>query len=249
MDNKKAIIDEVLDTERIYINENATMEIRTVNGFTEIPEHCSKCKEPLEEIYIRPEDQVGINDYVLVVLKCENCSTFYSFWIEPATFDDTYITPTKEDMKGREIEPPEWEYKRKTESGKRKHHVFSKKIADSYKKAIRQLEDIDKKVTLLLQSKQEELYAAGLSKGTIYSARNKVINCLKNNTITLKQLNSLLAAAIYEASREEYIGANGYRRIGEKIGECQLEKIFGVTRKTIRRWRKLLTAHSLAKIG
>jgi len=248
MDDKNAIINEVMSAERIYIDENATMEINTLNEFDDLPECCSKCKEPLVEIYARP-DNLGANNYGLVVLECEKCSTFYSFWIEPYTFDDTYINPAKEDLAGRIIEPPHWKYKGKPEWGEGKQPRFSKRVATVYEKVSSQLENIDKKITTIIQSKQAELHSIGLSIGTIQSARNKMRNHMKNNSVTSNQLTRLFVAAIYEASHEEYVGANGYQRVGEKIGECQLEEIFGVTRKTIRRWRKVLTGRYPTKIG
>ncbi|TRZ53848.1 MAG: hypothetical protein D4S01_00555 [Dehalococcoidia bacterium] len=248
MDDKKAIMDELLTEERIYLDENATMIINTILDFDDVPESCSKCNGSLEEIYSRPERLVGMNDYDLVVLKCKNCSSFHSFWIEPYTFDDTFITPTKDDMKGRILEPPQWEDRGKPEWGEGKQPKFSKNIAKIYEKTVIQLEDIDKVLASLIQNKQPELYKAGLSNETILAARNKMVDYLKSNSVTRKQLTGLFAAAIYGASHEEYIGVEGYRRGGEKIGEHQLEKLFGITRKTIRRWRSLLKNQYLTKI-
>jgi len=82
--------------------------------------------------------------------------------------------------------------------------------------------------------------ASGISTETINSARRKVICYLEGKPVTHRQLTSLLVAAVYETSHEELIGVGGFKRVGEKVSERQLEKIFEVTRKTMRKWRKRL---------
>jgi len=238
MDEKRTIIDELLTRARIYLDEQTEMAIKTVQDFDDVPESCSKCGEHLKEVYERPEELTnGPNEFDLVVLKCEKCTLFHAFWIQPITDGHTF-NPTKEDMAGRIIEPPQWKYRGKPQWGEGKQPKFSKKTAKAYERTVSQLEDLDKKLNPIIQGKLSEMYRAGLSSETINSARNNVLGFLRNNPVTSKQLISLFAAAIYEASHEELIGAGGYRRIGEKISERQLEKIFGLTRKTIRKWRK-----------
>lgn len=248
VDDKQAIMDELLSVGRIYLDEKTEMITNTVMDFDDVPESCSTCKTPLEELYLRPEKLVGMNGYDLLVLKCENCSRVYSYWIEPYTYNEYFTTPTKEDLAGRIIEPPQWKYRGKPQWGEGKQPKFSPKIAKTYEKSVFQLEDINKKITPIIRNKQPDLYRIGVSNETILAARNKMRDYMKSNTVTAKQLDSLLAAAIYEVSHEEYIGAEGYRRGNEKISEHQLEKIFGTTRKTIRRWRSLLKNQYLTKI-
>jgi len=91
----------------------------------------------------------------------------------------------------------------------------------------------------LIREKLGQMNAAGISIETINSARRKVIDYLEK-PLSHKQLTTLLAAAIYEASREELIGFGGVKPVGEQVSERLLEKIFGVTRKTMRKWRKSL---------
>ncbi|MFX0117173.1 MAG: hypothetical protein ACFFB3_21690, partial [Candidatus Hodarchaeota archaeon] len=97
-----------------------------------------------------------------------------------------------------------------------------------------------KQLNVLVREKMGDMNAAGISIETVNSARRKVVDCLEDKSMTRKQLMNLLVAAIYEASHEELVGVGGFRRVGEKFSERQLEKIFGVTRKTTRKWRKRL---------
>lgn len=240
VDDKQAIIDELLSVGRIYLDEKTEMITNTVMDFDDVPESCSTCQTPLKEIYFRPEKLVGMNGYDLLVLKCENCSRVYSYWIEPYTYNEYFITPTKDDLAGRIIEPPQWKHRGKPQWGEGKQPKFSPKIAKTYEKSVSHLEDINKKITPIIRNKQPDLYRIGVSNETILAARNKMRGYLKNNSITQKQLNSLFAAAIYEASHNDTKGAGGYKHVGERIGEHQLEKLFGITRKTIRRWKSLL---------
>jgi len=242
MDEKRAIIDELLTQARIYLDGQAEMVVDTLQEFDDIPDSCSKCGASLEEIYVRPEELTSWNGYDLIVLKCKKCSLFHAFWIQPFTNDETLTFPAKEDEHrgGRIIEPPQWKYRGKPQWGEGKQPKFSKKTAKAYERTVLQLEDLDKKLSPIIQGKLGEMYRSGLSSETINSARNKVLDFLRNNPVTSKQLASLFAAAIYEAPHEEPIGVGSFKRVGEKISERQLEKIFKVTRKTIRKWRKRL---------
>jgi hypothetical protein len=103
------------------------------------------------------------------------------------------------------------------------------------------IEKCKEQLQRFIVEKTGEMNAAGISTETINSSRRKVADYLKGKPVTHRQLTSLLAAAIYEASHEELVGVGSFRRVGEKISERQLEKIFGVTRKTIRKWRKRLS--------
>jgi len=101
-------------------------------------------------------------------------------------------------------------------------------------------EKCKKQLQRLLNEKTREMNVAGISTETINSARRKAVDYLEGKPVTRRQLISLLVAAIYEASHEELIGVGGFKRVGEKVSERQLEKIFEVTRKTMRKWRKRL---------
>lgn len=165
-------MDELLTQARIYLNEQAEMLVETIQEYDDVPDSCSKCGGSLEEIYARPEELSGWNSYDLIVLKCEKCTLFHAFWIQPIT-DSYTFTPTKEDMAGRIIEPPRWKYKGKPQWGEGKQPKFSKKTAKAYERTVSQLEDLNKKLNPIIQGKLAEMYRAGLSMETINSARKK----------------------------------------------------------------------------
>jgi len=243
MDEKRTIIDELWTQARIYLDEQVEIVIKTIQHYDYVPDSCLKCGASLEEIYARPEEVTkGWNDYDLIVLKCEKCNLFYAFWLQPSTYDETFLTPTKEDEHrgGRRMEPPKWEYVCKPEWGEGKQPKFSKEFGKTYERTKLQLEDLNTKLNNIITPKLAQMYRAGISTGTINSAREKVRGYLWTNSATSKQLVSLLAAAIYETSHEGIYFGGSRRVVGEKISERKLEKIFGVTRKTIRNWRKRL---------
>lgn len=243
VDEKRAIIDELLTQAHIYLDEQANMVVRTIHEDEDVPTSCFECGESLREIYTRPDElSRNLNDYDLVVLKCEKCSLFYAVWIQPFTYDPTFLEPAIEDEKsgGRTIEPAQWNQVGKPQWGEGIQPKFSKKTAMAYARANSQLEDIDKRLNSIIQDKLVEMHSHDLSSETINIARTKVVNYVKNTPLTEKKLANLLAAAIYQASHEELRCIGGAVRRGEKLSERKIEEIFGVTRKTIRKWRKQL---------
>lgn len=243
MNEKRAIIDELLTQARICLDERANIVIRTVQEYENIPSSCSNCGKPLREIYTRPEELTrNWNDYDLVVLKCEKCGLFYAVWIQPFTYDPTFLEPAVEDEKAGEriIEPTQWKQVGKPQWGEGIQPKFPRKSVIAYTRAISQQEDINRRLNSVVQGKLAEMYRHGLSSETINIARNKVLNYLKDNSVTSKKMANLLAAAIYEASHEEIMYMGGPVRRGEKLSERKIEEILGVTRKTIRKWRKRL---------
>jgi len=241
VDDKRAIIDELLTNGRIYVDEKAKMIIETVKDYDEVQESCSRCGGSVIEIYARPEELTsGPNDYDLVISRCENCDLFHAYWIFPITYDDSALVPAKEDehFGGRIMEPQQWKFVGKPEWGEGKRQKFSEKMAKAYKMDALRLSALSRKLDAFVQSKLSEMYKAGLNIETINLARNKAQKFLRKNSASQKQLVALFAAAVYEAAHEELNMIGGQRWIGEKISERQLKNIFGVTRKTIRKWRK-----------
>jgi hypothetical protein len=106
---------------------------------------------------------------------------------------------------------------------------------------ILKLESRKRELDSVIQAKLERLRRAGVSMETLNLARRKVIDYLRTNTAAPKQLVILYAAAVYEASNDELTGVDGHKYVGYKIAERRLEDLFGITRKTIRSWRKKLT--------
>lgn len=244
MGEKTAIFDELLMKARIYLNERTNIVIKTVEEYENIPSSCFKCGESLREIYTRPEEFAGSwNNYDLVVSKCEQCNLFYAVWIQPLMYGPTFLEPTIEDERagGRIMEPPQWKQVGKPEWAEGIQPKFPKEAIKAYTRANSQVDDIYGKLNSIIKEKLAEMYRRGLSIETINIARNKALVYLKNNSVTSsKKLLNLWAAAIYEASREELVSIGGAAWRGEKLSERKTEEIFGITRKTIRKWRKLL---------
>ncbi|MGD0495557.1 MAG: hypothetical protein ABSB28_05900 [Candidatus Bathyarchaeia archaeon] len=241
---KKSIIDELISQAQVYLDEKIDMTIETITDCDMLPEHCSQCGQELTELYCRPEKLVESgNAYDLVVLKCQNCNVVAAFYIEPIAYDDLMMTPSKQDeyLGGRTLEPPHWKYVGKPKWGEGEQPLIPKKCAEAYKNAISkpeepaQLEELDQ----LIQSKFAKMFQAGLDK-EINSAKRKTVRYLNNNPLTPKQLRAAFAAAIYNVSQEKPNRIDSHLEQKEPIPERDLEKIFGITRKTIRRWRKLL---------
>lgn len=241
MDEKIAIINELLTIGRTYVDEEAGMIILTAQNCAEISASCSKCRSSIKEIYARPEELTsGPNDYDLVVLKCENCGLYFAYWIPPFTYDDSVLVPAKEDkhLGKRIVEPPHWKYVGKPEWGEGKRPKFSKKKANAYRESVFKQHSLAKPMDTIIRNKLQEMYRAGLEIETINAARKKTLEYIGKNHVTQNQLVALFAAAIYDASHEDLKLVGGSTRAGEKISERQLESIFSVTRKTIRKWRK-----------
>lgn len=224
MEDKRAIIDELLTEARIYLDESVQMTISTIHEDETVPRNCLQCGETMQELYERCPTAV----IDLIVCECEGCNMYYAFWIESPGFGFDF-TPTWEDitrtapLHGRKLKLP-------------------KETGQTNKKALYGLEDVKERLNSIIQDKLANLYTVGLSIETINSARNKVLNHLRYNCVTSKQLVQLLAAAVYEASHEDLAAGvdSTCKRVGERVSERQLEKIFGVTRKTIRKWKNIL---------
>jgi hypothetical protein len=241
---KKSIIDELISQAQVYLDEKIEMTIETITDCDMLPEHCSQCGQELTELYCRPEELVeNPNAYDLVVLECQNCNTVAAFYIEPFTYDKSLLTPAVEDQQlgGRIVEPPHWKYVGKPQWGEGEQPLIPKKCAEAYKDAFSKpkdpahLEELDQ----LIQSKFAKMFQAGLDT-EINSARRKITRYLNDNFLTSKQLRAAFAAAIYNASQENPDRIDSHLEQKEPISERDLEKIFGITRKTISKWKKLL---------
>jgi transposase-like protein len=226
---KKAVIDEVFSHGRVYLDENIDIIIETVRETSEAPENCPHCHHELTELYSRPVEFLeNCDDYDLIVLKCQNCSRVTAFYVEPFTWADSLLTPRNDDeyVRGRVVKPHRWKYVGKPEWGEGEKPLIPKRCSEAYKKAISQSKSPHSKLDRLIQAKLRQMYQEGLNIETINFARNKVMKQLKNSSPTCKQLTTLFAAEIYNSAQDQ-------------ISERRLEKIFGISRKTIRKWSKI----------
>jgi hypothetical protein len=245
MMEKKSIIDEMFAQARIYLEEIVEMKIQTIQDYDSIPENCPKCNHELKEIYCRPEDlQKSFYDYDLIVLKCEKCNRFLAFWIESESYDNELLTPSKEDEQigGRIIELAQWKNVGKPQWGEGKKPTFLKKCAEAYVKETSDPNNLNERLNRLINTKLRDLQQAGIGLETINLARNKVINHSRNKNPPAKNLTILLAAAVYATANGITTNRGLWQHQGESISERQLEKIFDVSRKTIRKWEKTFTS-------
>jgi transposase len=89
-------------------------------------------------------------------------------------------------------------------------------------------EKCKKQLDYLIYAKQNKLFDLGISREIIDVAMSKAkIFIDRHGTQTNKKINCLLPAALLSVTEK-------------KLTERQLEKIFGVTRKTIRKWKEIL---------
>ena len=203
------------------------MKIETIRDYQKIPDDCPECNHNLEEVYTRPEDRESFFD--LIVVRCPECKLYFAYWIEES---DNYST----------AEPPE-------EGANPTDHSFpfehsnpkriSKKCAVAYLKSSATVEDKNKELDLLIKEKLPQLYKAGLSLATINFAKNRVPSHLKGKKLTRKTAAKLLAGAIYVTANGTFTeGSSLWKNQGEGITEEKLAGIFGVTRKTVRKWAR-----------
>lgn len=235
MMEKKTILNEMFTRERIYIDEKVDMTIKTLSEEEEIPDNCPKCKHELTDVYSRPEEQLQcINAFDLIVLKCQECNQLYAFWVMSESPDDTFTEEIKDEhvVEGRIIETGQM--------GRRNRSVFPKKFIEAYKKETSNPNNVNERLNQLVNTKLSALHKAGIGLDTINYARNKVISYLRNENPHEKNLTTLLAAAIYVTANGVTTHSESWQHRGEGISERKLEEIFGVTRKTLRKWAKAM---------
>ena len=124
-----------------------------------------------------------------------------------------------------------------------KKRILPKKCATAYSKSVKGQEQRTQEIDQLIQSKLPELYKAGLSLATINFARSEAIRRINRAQTTKKRI-ALLAAAIYVKANGITTDGALWAHKGEGITERQLERIFGVSRKTIRKWVGITDPHA-----
>ncbi len=232
---KQTIIDEVFRKARKYIDETVEMKIKTIEDADDILEECPKCLKDLDDLYWR-SDQVKNPFFLavdLAVVFCKDCKLYFAYWINEPTWDPSSGEINEDKDSAKQTYPLG-----KNADSKR----INKKCRTVYSKSLKDTQERTKKIELLIQTKLPQLYEAGLSISTINFAKNKVIRYLNNEKPTPTGPSKLVAGAIYStANGVTSDGSNLWKHQGEGITEEKLEMIFGVTRKTIRRWAKILS--------
>jgi hypothetical protein len=226
---KLTIIDEVFAETFIQIEDFADMKIESIMDYQKPLDVCPKCKKVLEEIYCRSRHTGGIFD--LLVLECPGCKSYFSYWVEESDcYSEDDFDPNEE-----RANPTAHAFPLEHSDSKR----LPKKCAEAFSKAVAIVENKNKELDLLILEKKPQLCKAGLSPLTICYARNKVAAHLTSGKPTPKGLAKLAAGAIYATANGVSMKESSIlKHQGEGITEEKLEEIFGVTRKTIRKWAK-----------
>jgi hypothetical protein len=241
---KNAVRRELFEKAGIYLNPSFEISVNYLDEDEITPQFCPKCEESLVRIYTRPEEAHVTDSYdCLIVFRCNHCAEYSAFFIEPLTYlNSDYIAyeggdlspfEKQKPLRTRTIRPVR---RRKKRSSSQDHlKGATRKWAKAYlKKIAGQSRTLSKLDSVIIKSLQK-LYLANLKIEIINSARNMILTKITKSK-TEKQLTALFAAAIYltsERNPDRFIGQNG------RLSERQNERIFGVTRKTIRKWKKV----------
>lgn len=216
------------------LDDFVNMKIEVLSLNDKVPVNCPKCKTTLDKIYCRYEDsEIDVDDDVfdLKVLKCPECKTVYSYWIDNSDID-SWLSDEMEITEPTRNQP--LDNKRKPRKS-----IYRKRV-EAYKKAILAKEERIKELDHLINPFLPELQKASITIEIINFAKNRVLCHIKNKKFSPKSLTKLLASAIYAKSNSVPIDNNLRKYSGEGISLRKLEEIFKVTRKTISKWSKLL---------
>jgi hypothetical protein len=202
------------------------MKIETLNREDKIPQSCQKCNVDFQEVYCRYEDSEAKDDnsFNLIVLRCPRCMTVNAYWVDNA-YTDFFLENQIDDPEPTGNQPLD----------KDRKSPFTKEVAKHYAKAVLIQDKKNKELNNLINTKSADLYKIGLSLTTINFARNEVNRYIQSDTSPTK-VKILFASALYVKANSVSTDGGLWKHKGEGISERQLEEIFGVSRKTIRKW-------------
>jgi hypothetical protein len=221
---RKTICDEVFAQTNEILDDLFAVKIETITPDDEYLDNCQKCSKPLVRVYCRFEDSKIGGDFDLLVFKCHDCKIGYAYWIDDGGSDD-WLGWQIDDAVHTENQPLD---------DVRKKQAFPKTCAKNYVKAAKTQEIKSRELNRLVEEKMADLYKANLSLTTINLAKNLTMRRIQTETSPIK-IKTLLAAAIYAKANTISTDGGIWKHKGEGITERQVEKIFGVTRKTIRK--------------
>jgi len=220
-------------------HENVEIELKIVETWQGILDNCPFCGKEGEE------DDTLFEKYDIVIFRCKKCGKldgykFFDSFGVGLEFDDRSYDPLlvkiteQEGRRSKKIVLP----------------IKASRLRE-FAKALRKrekppLEKCKKQLSLLIYERSQEMKAAGISYETIGNARWKTQSFLKNEgPLTNKQLRSIFPAALYLVQNSDLI-CHG-KVLGKKVTERELERIFDVTRKTIRKWKRILQKHAIVE--
>ena len=195
-------------------HKSEKIRLKIIEKPKEILDTCPFCGSEGEE-----DDTLFEKDHVLV-FKCKKCGKLdgYKFLV---CLDLGYGFEGVHDSFSLEIAKNEGKSIHPASKCREFKEELRKRENDPIEKCKNQLH-------YLIKSKRQEILAAGINNETIRIATLKAQSFIEQKgPLTSKKLSCLFAAALLITP-------------GNKLTERQLEKIFGVTRKTIRKWKEIL---------
>lgn len=219
-------------------HESIRMKLKTIYEEQQILDNCPFCGKEGEE-----DDTLFEKDNILI-FKCKKCGRLDGYRF--VDFGDPYS-----DVPGEYSYAP-FSVEIARQEGRfiysaAKYQEFAKALRKK-EKEMQPIEKCKQQLYFLINCKTCEMKEAGISSETINIVRWEVRGFLeRKGPVTRKQLRSIFAAALSLIQRTDQIL---YKRfLGKKVADGQLEKIFNVTRKTIRKWRKTLKEKSVFQIN
>jgi hypothetical protein len=203
-------------------------KIETILRPADMQDNCERCGKELDESYSR-----GSYVYDLIVLKCPQCKAIYAYLIDYSK-DELYDGDLDETYPMNDHSAPLNKTHKKIKSITTR--CLSKNCASVYSKGINDQKKMTEELNQLIQNKLPELYKIGLSLATVNLARSRVALEIRFTETTTKHITALFAAAIYAKANGVTTSGSMWQHKGEGASERQLEEIFGVSRKTIRKW-------------
>lgn len=210
-------------------------KVETIFRPAAMQDNCERCGKELEEIYHRDSSV-----FDLVVLKCPQCKAIYAYLIDYSKDEEGYSSSDDTYPMNDHSAPLNKTHKKIKGITKT---CLSKNCATVYLKGINDQKKKTEELNQLIQNKLPELYKIGLSLATINLARSRVALEIRFAEITTKHLTTLFAAAIYAKANGVSTSGCMWKHKGEGASERQLEEIFGVSRKTIRKWSEKFSQH------
>jgi transcription elongation factor Elf1 len=180
------------------------------------------------------EDDTVFDKNNIMVFKCKGCGKLDGYWVtlQPTDTADGSINTKKYKPKPVSLYKLEGNLP-----------VYSEERAKEIARAIKKIEknpkkQCEKKFKLLVHEKLYLMQQKGITSKNIERATTEASHFInRKGPFTKKQLESLLTAAILLA-QDDLIRIGNFK--SAKVTERQMENIFDVDRKTMRKWKKTL---------
>lgn len=208
-------------------HEISNVPLKTIELSQEIPNQCPFCGEYGEDTLFERDD--------VLVLKCTQCGKPIGYCFSySGVYDYGDVSNSMYDPLTIRIAEQEGNYVISASRARELARTFRRK-----EKAYAPIRKCKKRLDFLIYEKKDQMKEAGISPETISEVCLKIQRFIEENgPVTERKLNTLLATALSLIQKLDQIYYKKY--LGKRLADSQLEEIFGVTRKTIRKWRKIL---------